>query len=478
MSLNSFDFIIIGAGISGLNAAYRLQTTFPYRRFAILEARESIGGTWDLFRYPGIRSDSDLYTFGFQWFPWNQPNPIAEGGDILRYLDDAATAHGLKQHIRFNHRVNSAKWDGSQWILDIDHDGNIQQLSARFVVFATGYYDYYSPLDATIPGLENFKGAVIHPQFWPEKFDVINKKIVVIGSGATAVTLVPSLAEDAESVTMLQRSPTYLASISNGQINSLWTTLLPKLVTYYLRRLWHLIVPQLFYRFCHSFPNAARSLLQQGIKTQLPPTVPLDPHFKPRYNPWEQRLCACPDGDFFKAMNSTKAKVETGIIDQIDEGGIELTSGKRLDADVIVTATGLRMQFFGGIPIYVHGQKFDPAEKYMWNGLMLQDLPNAILVMGFVNASWTLGADIAMGLSCRILKHMQKSGYVSVIPTLEDCTRLDNRAVMDLKSTYVKRAARDLPKASRQRPWVSRTGYFSDLYFSIFGNLKNGLVFS
>ncbi|GAB1196761.1 hypothetical protein BDV32DRAFT_157807 [Aspergillus pseudonomiae] len=478
MLSTSFDVLIVGAGISGINAAYRLQTDFPDYRVAILEARNNIGGTWDLFRYPGIRSDSDLYTFGFKWFPWNQSNPIAEGADILRYLDDAATANGIKQHIRLNHRVKAAKWDGHEWNLDVQSGDTSETLSARFVIFATGYYDYHNPLEATIPGLQNFQGEVIHPQFWPDKFDALGKRIIVIGSGATAVTLIPSLAEDSESVTMLQRSPTYLASIPNDRFNTAWARLLPRSMMYYVRRLWYLVVPQLFYRFCHTFPNAARSMLQKGMRAQLPPSVPLDPHFVPRYNPWDQRLCACPDGDFFRAVRSTKAKVETGVIKMVDGGGIQLASGKRLDADVIVTATGLRMQFFGGIPIYIQGEKLDTSEKYTWNGLMLQDLPNAAMVMGYVNASWTLGADIAMQLVCKILKHMAGNGYSTAIPTLVSQGQLGKKSVMGLSSTYVKRAAKELPKASDERPWVSRTGYFSDLYFATFGNIRKGLAFS
>ncbi|OGM48748.1 putative flavin-binding monooxygenase [Aspergillus bombycis] len=478
MLSTSFDVLIVGAGISGINAAYRLQTDFPNYRFAILEARNNIGGTWDLVRYPGIRSDSDLYTFGFKWFPWNQSNPIAEGADILRYLEDAAIAYGIKQHIRLNHRVHAARWDGHEWNLDVESGGTSETLSARFIIIATGYYDYHNPLEATIPGLQNFQGEVIHPQFWPDKFDALGKRIIVIGSGATAVTLIPSLAEDSESVTMLQRSPTYLASVPNDRFNTIWARILPKSVLYYVRRLWYLVVPQIFYRFCHAFPNAARSMLQKGMKAQLPLGVPFDPHFVPRYNPWDQRLCACPDGDFFNALRSTKAKVETGVIEMVDGGGIQLTSGKRLDADVIVTATGLRMQFFGGIPIYIQGEKLDTSTKYTWNGLMLQDLPNAALVVGFVNASWTLGADIAMQLVGRILKHMESKGYSTAIPTLGNQGQLAKKPMLDLTSTYVKRGAKELPKASDQRPWVSRTSYFSDLYFATFGNINKGLVFS
>ncbi|KAL3484987.1 hypothetical protein BJX62DRAFT_247921 [Aspergillus germanicus] len=479
MDSSSFDFLIIGAGISGINAAYRLQTEFPDRRFAILEARNNIGGTWDLFRYPGIRSDSDLYTFGLTWYPWNQANPIAEGGDILRYLEDAATTHSIRQHIRLNHRVKSADWDGRQWSVEVQNQETSERLWSKFIIFATGYYDYHTPLQAVIPGIENFHGTVIHPQFWPETFDAVGKKIVIIGSGATAVTLVPSLAEDAESVTMLQRSPTYLASVPNGgELNLGWAGLLPSAAMFRLRRLWFLVVPQLFYAFCRKFPNAMRSLLQKGVKAQLPPSMSVDPHFKPRYNPWEQRLCACPDGDFFRALSSTKAKVETGIIDHVDADGIQLVSGKRLETDTIITATGLRMQLFGGISITIRGEQFDSAKKYAWNGLMLQDLPNAMMILGFTNASWTLGADIAMRIVCRVVKHMYESGNSIAVPVVAEKQQLESNPIMNLSSTYIKRAAAELPRASAQRPWVARTGYFPDLFFSRFGDIKKGLVFS
>ncbi|KAL2827659.1 putative flavoprotein [Aspergillus pseudoustus] len=481
MASSKFDVLIIGAGISGINAGYRLQTEFPDRTFLILEARNNLGGTWDLFRYPGIRSDSDLYTFGLKWFPWNQANPIAKGEDILTYLDDAAATHNIRQHIRLNHRVRSANWDGREWFLEVESQKGIQHLHAQFTIFATGYYDYHNPLEAAIPGLEDFQGEIIHPQFWPESFDPVGKKIVVIGSGATAVTLVPSLAKDAQSVTMLQRSPSYLASMPNEvRHNTRWGPgLIPQAAVYRFRRLWFLVVPQLFYSLCQKFPNAARRLLQAGVQSQLPPSIPLDPHFTPRYNPWEQRLCACPDGDFFRALRSTKAQVETDLISQVDAHGIRLASGKRLDADTIITATGLRLQFLGGIPITIKGQKLDAATKYIWNGLMLEGLPNAMLVLGFTNASWTLGADIAMHLTCRILRHIwNNNGYASAVPVVENRNDLHDRPVLDLTSTYVKRAVQEMPRASTQRPWKSRASYFSDLWFSWFGNIKNGLIFS
>ncbi|PYH43235.1 flavin-containing monooxygenase [Aspergillus saccharolyticus JOP 1030-1] len=480
MASSTFDVIIIGAGISGINVGYHLRTQFPNRSFLILEARDNIGGTWDIFRYPGVRSDSDMYTFGFQWFPWNQANPIGKGEEIMKYLEDAATMSEIRQHIRPSHRVLSSDWNGRGWMLQVQSPRGIQHLYAQFTIFATGYYDSQRPLEATIRGLENFQGEIIHPQFWPENFDPVGKNIIVIGSGATAVTLVPSLADIAQSVTLLQRSPTYLAAVPNeARRNMRWLGgLVPRAFVYHFRRLWSLVMSQLFYSFCRRFPNAARAILQAEVKTQLPPNIPLDPHFMPRYNPWEQRLCACPDGDFFKALKSTKARVATGIISQVDAHGIQLASGERLDGDTIITATGLRLQLLGGIPITIHGRTFDAAASFVWNALMLEGLPNAMLIMGFVNASWTLGADISMRLTCRIMKHMWKNGYTSAVPVRAIEQDFPQRPVMDLEATYVKRAAQRLPRASTQRPWISRTGYFSDLYFSWLGSIEDGLVFS
>lgn len=470
----SFDVLIIGAGISGINAAYRLQQAFPQYRYAIMEARDRIGGTWDLFRYPGIRSDSDLYTFGFSWYPWNRSNPIGEGKDILAYLEDAMTTHNISSHVRFQHRVLSAKWDQRSWTVTVQHDGSQFQYTAKFLIFGTGYYDYHEPLATAIPGIETFKGDVIHPQFWPENFDYANKNIVIIGSGATAVTLVPKLAEKADRVTMLQRSPTYLASVTNLYSGGWLSRILPNTLNYYINRVYALVFDRLFYSFCRTYPNAARAMLEKDMGKQLPPGTPLNPHFKPRYNPWEQRLCACPNGDFFAALRSGKAHVETGFIEKVSSDGIQLTSGKRLSADTIVTATGLKLQFMGGIPIIVNGEKIDVSEKQMWNGFMLQDLPNAALMLGYTNASWTLGADASMSSIIRLLKLMDRKGYSVACPSLKDSSKLEPRPLLDLASNYIKRA-QGVPKASSLRPWIGRTDYFSDMWFATLGNITDGL---
>ncbi|RJE25266.1 Flavin-binding monooxygenase [Aspergillus sclerotialis] len=475
------DVLVIGAGISGINAAYHLQTELPDYRFAVLEARDNIGGTWDLFRYPGIRSDSDLYTFGFTWYKWNRSNPIAEGGDILAYLDDAMTTHRLKDYFLFNHRVVSLDWAENQWTAQVQHGDQDLQFRSRYIILATGYYDYNQPLPTTIPGLDDFSGQIIHPQFWPEDFDYTDKRIVVIGSGATAITLIPKLAEKAEKVTMLQRSPTYVIALRNRAVQSWFARLLPKSILYYYRRLSALIRGQLFFNFCRAFPNAARSLFERITLPRLPLGIPLNPHFKPKYNPWDQRLCVCPDGDFFKALGSRKAAIETDTIASVTKIGIQLNSGTHLPADVLVTATGLKLQIGGAINISVNGSPLSLSDKHIWNGAMLQDLPNASLVLGYVNASWTLGADAAMGLTCRVLKYMQRNGYTAVVPGVEGEQEkmLDSqrRPFLDLNSTYLTRAQDALPKASALRPWVSRTNYFADLFYAWFGGW-DGLRFA
>jgi cation diffusion facilitator CzcD-associated flavoprotein CzcO len=473
----SFDVLIIGAGISGINAAYRLQEAFPNYRYAILEARDRIGGTWDLFRYPGIRSDSDLYTFGFSWYPWNRSNPIGEGQDILTYLQDAMTTHNISPHVQFHHRVLSVEWDQQTWTVNIQHDGSQFQYTAKFLIFGTGYYDHSEPLATTIPGIENFKGDVIHPQFWPEDFDYTNKNIVIIGSGATAVTLAPKLSEKADRVTMLQRSPTYLASLPNRHSGSWLSRILPTTINYYINRMKRLIIGHLMYAFCRAYPNAARGILEKGMSKQLPPGFPLNPHFKPRYNPWEQRLCVCPNGDFFAAIRSGKTHVVTDYIETVDSDGIQLKSGQRLTADTIVTATGLKWRFMGGIPITVNGEKIDISEKYMWNGFMMQDLPNAAALVGYASLSWTLGADASMSSICRLIKLMNSKGYSVARPSLKDSSKLEPRPLLDLSSNYIKRAE-GMPRAASLRPWIGRTGYFSDMWFAIFGNITKGLELS
>lgn len=471
-----FDVVIVGAGISGINAAYRIQSELPGYSYAVLEARDAIGGTWDLFRYPGIRSDSDLFTFGFSWQPWKSDNPIAEGGSISRYMRDTARQHGIDSHILFRHKLAAADWSSadSTWSLSVNHDGEDKTYTARFVIFGTGYYDYQNPLQTNIPGLDRFQGQTIHPQFWPEDLDYSDKRVVIIGSGATAVTLLPKMAERAARTTMLQRSPTYILSLPNRSMNPLSWVLPSSWFAKWQRISW-ILTSRLFFLFCQRFPWLARMLLRLSVSRQLPGHIPHDPHFRPRYNPWDQRLCVCPDGDFFKSLHSGRADVKTDTIESVTEGGLRLGSGDALDADIIVTATGLRLQIAGGAAISVDGRKVDIADKYLWNGVMLQDVPNASFVIGYTNASWTLGADATALSVTRLLKNLESRKVVAATPRVADASRLQQRRLLNLNSTYVSVAEKSLPKAADRGPWRPRDNYMSDYVFSQYGKLDEEL---
>jgi cation diffusion facilitator CzcD-associated flavoprotein CzcO len=475
---NDFDVIIIGAGISGINAAYRLQTQASWASYTILEARGGMGGTWDLFKYPGIRSDSDLYTFGFTWRPWMQEKAFADGPSILQYIKESAAIHGIDRKIQFNHKLVAAEWfsDRQSWKLSIKADGEDKFFYGRFLVMATGYYDYDDPLPAAIPGIESFKGAVVHPQFWPEDLDYASKKIVVVGSGATAVTLLPSLAEKASRVTMLQRSPGYMLSLPSIDPTSRWARKwLPSWLAYRILRIKFLLLPFLFFKFCRRFPNTARSFLRRGAIKQLPKTIPHDPHFEPTYDPWEQRMCVCPGGDFYKALRSGRAAVATGHIKSVTEDGILLESGQKLDADIIVTATGLKIQMAGGARVYVDGEKLGFSDKFLWKSIMIQDLPNTAFIIGYTNASWTLGADATAQFIARLLNYMKKNGITAAVPRLEDQSAIKRMPILNLNSTYLKRAMDSMPKAGDKAPWRPRASYFSDLWQARFGNITTGL---
>lgn len=473
-----YDVIIIGAGISGINAAYRLQTECPKLRYAILEARENLGGTWDLFKYPGIRSDSDLFTFGFAWHPWDQDNPIAHGHSIVNYLKNAAEKFDITKKIHFQHHVIGADWSSvdNKWSLSVEHDQQSKILSARFMIFGTGYYDYNTPLETEIPGLDQFQGQIIHPQFWPEDLDYSDKKIVIIGSGATAVTLLPKLAEKAY-VTMLQRSPTYILSIPN-RTNSWLGSILPASLHRRLQRMRFLYISRYFFLFCQAFPKFSGWLLGRSMTRQLPKHIPSNPHFQPHYNPWDQRLCVCPDGDFFKSLHTGRAHVKTDTINNISPSAIELHSGEKIDADIIITATGLRLKIAGGISLCVDGVPQHIPSKFTWRGMMLQDLPNAAFLLGYVNASWTLGADASSQFICRLLKEMEERGFKASVPRLqaESTANMVPRRLLNLNSTYVLKAEDTFPKAGNQGPWQPRHSYFEDMKFAQGGSL-DGLEF-
>lgn len=474
-----YDVVIVGAGISGINAAHHIQEKLPNLTYTILEGRDSLGGTWDLFRYPGIRSDTDLHSFGFSWFPWVEKRAIADGGSIVRYLRNAAEKEGIDGHMQFKRRVISANWGSSDqsWSLVVATDlGQTLEYQARFLILGTGYYDYTEPRTPDIPGLDSFNGQVIHPQFWPENLDYADKEVVIVGSGATAITLLPNLASKAKQVTMLQRSPTYILSIDNSTGNSWLHRMLPELWSFKLSRWAFIWTTAMIFYLCRAFPRAARSKLQRWVGEQLPAHVPMDPHFTPLYRPWDQRLCFSPNGDFFKAIREDNANVVTDRIGQVKGDAIILSSGKQLKADIIVTATGLKLKVGGAIKIMVDGELVQLSDKVAWRASMLSDVPNLAIMIGYVNASWTLGADVTARLICRLLKHLQEKGKSSAVPRLP--SNVQPRPLWDLDATYVKQAEKSMPKCGDSGPWKGRTNYICDLWRAKHASITAGLEFS
>ncbi|KIX06623.1 uncharacterized protein Z518_04599 [Rhinocladiella mackenziei CBS 650.93] len=466
-----FDIVIVGAGISGVNTAYRIQTQLPGTRYTIFEARDAIGGTWDFFKYPGLRSD------GFSWRPWLEKTPIATAGSILRYLRLSAADTGIESHIWLGSRVKSANWSmkSQAWEMTVISNNRVERVWTRFLVLGTGYYDYEEALPAAIPNLNSFAGLVVHPQFWPEDLDYTDKKVVCIGSGATAITLIPVLAEKAANVTMLQRSPSYIVSLPNPTSASFLQRCIPERIAYRLNRLYFMIFPILFYYFCRMFPVVSRNMIRKDAANQSPGNYPMDTNFAPRYNPFDQRLCSAPNGDFYAAIRNGGAKVVTDSIEQVVEDGIILKNGTNFDADIIITATGLKLRLGGNVNITVDGQPYSIADKLTWQNAMLQDLPNTVLVMGYTMASWTLGADATAFLLCRLLKGMRKHRLTCIVPRLPGDKSVQAYPLMALSSTYVLAAAEVLPKAGDKGPWRRRMNYFTDMFKVNYGDMTEGL---
>ncbi|KAJ5900142.1 hypothetical protein N7495_004886 [Penicillium taxi] len=476
-----FDIIIIGAGISGINAAYRVQKALPNHSFSIIEARSAVGGTWDLFRYPGIRTDSDAHTYGFSWHPYHTKSQFVHGSSLQQYIIDAATQHGIYQHVRFGHQLVAADWSSSSgsWRLTIIVHCQKIIMNARFIIFATGYFDYNNAKPIDIPGLESFQGAVAHPQFWPENLVYTDRKVVVIGSGATAVSLFPAMAETATHVTMLQRSPSYVLPLHSGSRSTLLKAVLPRSLEHRIKRYAWLMIMMSSYYFCNKFPSLASKIYRVFIKGYLPSGVSENPHFRPEYPPFAQRPNACPNGDFFRPLESGKATVETGVIDTVKSNGILLKSEIFIEADLIVTATGLNLQMGGGVDITIDGKEYDLPSKFMWNGVMLQDLPNASMIVGYLtSASWTLGADAAAILTCRLIQYLEKNQFAITIPRMKSPERLAERQIWDLKSNYLFAGKRNLPNASDRAPWQARSNYIYDYLFARFGRLDECMEFS
>jgi len=460
------DVVIVGAGISGISAAWHLQKRCPEKSYVVLERRGDLGGTWDLFKYPGIRSDSDMFTLGFRFKPWESAKSIADGPSIKAYIKEAATENGIDKHIRFGHRVVAADWsdDDRKWSVTVESGGVQNTIECGFVMACSGYYDYDEGYTPQFPGIDNFKGTVVHPQHWPEDLDYAAKQIVVIGSGATAVTLIPALAESgAGHLTMLQRSPTFIGSLPDvDPVAKRANKLLPANLAHVVNRWWSILFHSGEYQVARRFPKRFKKTLRIMAERRLPKDFDYDRHFNPRYNPWDQRVCLAPNGDLFKTIRKGQADVVTDTIDTFTESGIRLSSGTELQADIVVTATGLNLQLFGGAKISRNGEQIDPGQRLAYRALMLEGLPNAAFTFGYVNASWTLKADLVSEYVCRLLNYMTQHGYDAVEPRTPGAD-VERLPFTDMSSGYFARSMSLLPQRGTRGPWQIRHNYLVDI---------------
>jgi monooxygenase len=463
--IESIDVLIIGAGLSGIGGACHLRRSSPDRSFMILESREASGGTWDLFRYPGIRSDSDMYTFGYGFKPWSDKSSIADGHKILSYIRETAAEYDVEQHIRYQHKVVSASWSSTQsrWLVTAERGDTGEQatISCQFIFSCSGYYDYDQGYTPEFAGIDSFKGQVIHAQHWPEQMDYQGKRVVVIGSGATAVTLVPAMSQDTASLVMLQRTPTYIASVPKEQ--PLAETLRKWLPDSWVFRLirWKQVLFQIYlYQLSRRNPQGLRKYLLGLVRKEMGPDYDVDTHFTPDYNPWDQRLCGVPDGDLFAAIREKRAEVVTDHIDQFNKEGIHLKSGKQLDADIVVLATGLNLKFAGGVQYSVDGKVLDFAEHFIFRGMMFSGLPNMAFTVGYTNSSWTLKADLTGQYVSRLLNKMARHSYTAVTPRLTG--EVEEMPLLDFDAGYVLRSRESFPKQGNRLPWKNYQNYIRD----------------
>ncbi|HWH10016.1 MAG TPA: NAD(P)/FAD-dependent oxidoreductase [Solirubrobacteraceae bacterium] len=463
-----FDVLIVGAGLSGIGAAYHLQDKCPAKTYAILEARDSIGGTWDLFRYPGVRSDSDMYTLGYSFRPWDDGAAIAPAASILSYVRQTADDNGIAEKIRFGHRVVRAQWstpDG-RWTVDVQRggpDGELIRVTCGFLLACTGYYRYDDGYTPAFPGADRFTGRIVHPQHWTDEIDYAGKRVVVIGSGATAVTLVPAMAGTAEHVTMLQRSPSYVVSLpAKDPVAGVLRRLLPAKAAYAVVRWKNVLVTMTSFELSRRRPAVMKAILRRWATRQLPRGYPMDTHFKPLYNPWDQRLCVVPDGDLFRAIRSGRASVATDRIETFTETGVRLRSGEELPADLIVTATGLDLLAIGGMQLVVDGREIELSKTMSYKGMMLSGVPNLAIVLGYTNASWTLKVDLTCEYVCRLLGHMDDHGYTQCMPGSPDPS-VEARPFIDFSSGYIRRAAGRFPMQGSKAPWRLYQNYLRDI---------------
>ncbi|UZE96589.1 flavin-containing monooxygenase [Alkalimarinus alittae] len=466
-TLEHTDTLIIGAGLSGIGAAYYLKKEHPTKSFVLLEAREVTGGTWDLFKYPGIRSDSDLHTFGYEFKPWVDNKAIANADKILDYLREAAIENDINRHIRFQHSVCSAAWstDEACWHVEIERmdTGERFSMTCNWLFSAAGYYRYDQGYTPEFEGVDKFNGQLIHPQKWPEDLDYQGKRVLVIGSGATAVTLVPAMTDKAKHVTMLQRTPSYIMSLPSADvIANVLRKLLPSALAYRLTRRKNIAMSRAVWRFCQRFPKLARRVIRFSNKRSLPKGYPVDEHFNPPYNPWDQRLCVVPDGDLFNAISEEKASVVTDHIDTFTEKGVRLKSGQELEADIIVTATGLNLQAFGGINMIVDGKTVEMPEKVAYKGMMLSGIPNFAFAIGYTNASWTLKIGLLCEHLCRIMRYMDRHDKSICCPELPS-PNMPTRPLLDFGAGYVQRALSKIPRQGKDAPWLVAMDYNVDI---------------
>jgi monooxygenase len=473
------DVLIVGAGLSGIGAAHHLRERCPNKSIVLLEAREAIGGTWDLFRYPGIRSDSDMYTFGYRFRPWTGDKTLADGPSILQYIRDTAAEAGIDRLIRFGHRVVRGEWSSKteRWTIHAEASDSDQPvvLTASFVFNCSGYYRFDRGYTPDFPHLDDFAGTIVHPQHWPEDLDYAGKKVVVIGSGATAVTLVPAMAKTAGHVVMLQRSPTYVASLpATDAVAITLRNWLPETLAYRLTR-WKNVARSIYiYEMSQRWPEKVKDYLRSELMAQLPDGYPVDVHFKPRYDPWDQRLCAVPDGDLFAAIREDRASVVTDTIEGFTKRGILLASGKELEADIIVTATGFTLQMLGGATLFVDGEQVVFSEHMAYKGMMLSDVPNSAFTIGYTNSSWTLKADLVSEYVCRLLNYMDTEGYTVLVPLGDPAMK--GQPLLDFGAGYVRRSIEQLPQQGETWPWRLRMNYAADVLSLRFGPVDDGTM--
>ncbi|HEY3829358.1 MAG TPA: NAD(P)/FAD-dependent oxidoreductase [Solirubrobacteraceae bacterium] len=483
MSLEHVDVLIVGAGLSGIGAAHHLQANCPQKTYAILEARDCIGGTWDLFRYPGIRSDSDMYTLGYSFRPWEEAKAIADGPSILNYVRQTASDGRIDKRVRFGHRALRAEFSSadSRWTVTAERSDTQEtvQLSCNFLFMCTGYYRYDEGYTPEFPGTERFSGRIVHPQHWPEDIDYADKRVVVIGSGATAITLVPSMAQTAAHVTMLQRSPSYVISLpGEDRIANSLRRALPAKAAYAIARWKNVLRTMLSYEVSRRRPAVMKAVLRKGLERELPPGYDISTHFKPSYDPWDQRLCLVPDGDLFEAIRAGRASVATDRIETFTEKGLKLESGAELEADLIVTATGLNLLALGGLELVVDGREIELSETMSYKGMMLSGVPNFAFSIGYTNASWTLKCDLTCEYVCRLLAHMEANGHQQCMTQNRDPS-ISELPFIDFSSGYVLRSIDKFPKQGSKAPWRLHQNYPLDILSLKFGSIEDeAIVFS